>query len=130
MSNNLINIEDRTNLFSQDDIQQNKIMAMLSYLGVLVLIPIFAAKDSKFARFHANQGLVLAITEVIWFTILSLLNLLTRISWGFYFLTVPLWIISTIFTVLVVFGIVTSVTGQAKTLPVIGKFHILDKNDC
>lgn len=130
MSNNLINIEDRTNLFSQDDIQQNKIMAMLSYLGILVLIPIFAAKDSKFARFHANQGLVLAITEVIWFTILSLLNLLTRISWGFYFLTVPLWIISTIFTVLVVFGIVTSVTGQAKTLPVIGKFHILDKNDC
>ena len=33
-------------------------MAILAYFGILVLIPILAAKDSKFARFHANQGLL------------------------------------------------------------------------
>ena len=39
------------------DVQNNKVMAVLAYIGLLVLIPIFAAKDSKFARFHSGQGL-------------------------------------------------------------------------
>lgn len=26
------------------DVQQNKVMAVLSYIGILVLVPIFAAK--------------------------------------------------------------------------------------
>lgn len=39
-------------------------MAVLAYFGILVLIPILAAKESKFARFHANQGLILLITGV------------------------------------------------------------------
>ena len=43
----------------------NKVMAILSYFGILVLIPIFAAKDDAFARYHANQGLVLLIASAI-----------------------------------------------------------------
>ena len=38
------------------DAQDNKVMAILAYFGPLVLIPIFAAKESRFARYHANQG--------------------------------------------------------------------------
>ncbi len=40
------------------------VMGILCYLGILVLIPIFAAKDSKFVRFHANQGLILLLASV------------------------------------------------------------------
>ena len=54
---------DTTADYAQDDIEKNKVMAVLAYFGILVLIPIFAAKDSKFARFHANQGLVLALNN-------------------------------------------------------------------
>ena len=49
----------------QKDIEDNKFMSVLAYLGLFVLIPIFAAKDSDFARFHSNQGLVLLITGFI-----------------------------------------------------------------
>ena len=46
------------------DVQENKVMGILAYLSFLVLIPLFAARESPFARFHTNQGLVLAIGEI------------------------------------------------------------------
>ena len=62
-SNNLFAMTDRTPEFEQEDIQNNKVMSILAYIGPLVLVTIFAAKDSKSARFNANQGLVLLILE-------------------------------------------------------------------
>lgn len=38
------------------DVQANKVMAILAYFGLLVFVPLFAAKESRFARFHTNQG--------------------------------------------------------------------------
>ena len=49
------------------DFEKNKIFAILAYLGILVLIPILAAKDSPFAKYHANQGLVLLIGSFVAF---------------------------------------------------------------
>ena len=56
-------------------------MAILAYFGILFLIPLFAAKNDPFARYHTNQGLVLFIFMVI-FNILSnvLTNILIEIS--------------------------------------------------
>ena len=71
---NLNNTADTTSEYDNDDITKNKAMAILSYLGILVLIPIFAAKDSKFARYHANQGLVLLITEVAYSIVNAILT--------------------------------------------------------
>lgn len=42
---NILNTPDTTASYSQQDIDQNKIMGILSYFGILVLIPIFAAKS-------------------------------------------------------------------------------------
>ena len=50
---------DFTADYDPRDIQENRGWGILSYFGFLVLIPIFAARNSYFARFHANQGLVL-----------------------------------------------------------------------
>src|SRR3954470_1008619 len=47
------------------DIEQNKVYAILAYLGPLFLVPLLAAPNSKFARYHANQGLVLFLATVI-----------------------------------------------------------------
>ena len=49
---NINNTEDTTQEFDPADIQQNKTMAVLAYLGILVLVPLLGAKESKFARFH------------------------------------------------------------------------------
>ena len=45
--------------------QSNKLLAALSYLSVLFILPFLFCKDDKFAMFHARQGAILfAITAV------------------------------------------------------------------
>ncbi|HPN15380.1 MAG TPA: DUF4870 domain-containing protein [bacterium] len=51
--------------FDSKDVQENKIIACLSYLGILCLIPLLAKKDSKFAQEHGKQGLVLLIAWIV-----------------------------------------------------------------
>ena len=122
----LNNTADTTADFDQNDIVQNKAMAILAYLGILVLIPIFAAKNSKFARFHSNQGLILLIVEVAWAIIYGILaSIIIAISWRLYFLVRILGILSLVLLIPLVIGILNAANGKAKELPVIGKFRIL-----
>ena len=63
------------------DIEENKTMAALSYFWVLFLIPMLLKRKSKFAQFHAKQGLVLFIAESIffWFPPLILVALIVSV---------------------------------------------------
>ena len=58
--------------FEKEDVQRNKVMGVLSYIGILVLVPLLAGnKSSPYLRHHLNQGIVLWITSLI-------LNLITN----------------------------------------------------
>ena len=113
------------------DAEANKLMGILSYLGFLVLVPIFAAKESKFARFHANQGLLVCILYVAYAIVSSILRaifsaLLFTNAFGVYtILNLILSLGFLVVTVLEVLGIINAVKGEKKELPVIGKFTIL-----
>lgn len=116
------NTKDTTDQFDSSDIEQNRVMAILAYISWLVLIPLIAAKDSKFARFHCNQGLVLAIAEIIAVVVLGLLGGLPLIGWIFRVLESLLGLVCFIFAVL---GIVNAAGGKAKELPIVGSFKLL-----
>ncbi len=123
---NLNDTADTTADYDADDVSKNKAMAVLAYFGPLCFIPMFAAKDSKFARFHANQGLVLLIACVAYSIVSSILNsIILAISWRLYFITSIISFISVVFAVLAILGIINAANGRAKELPVIGKFKIL-----
>lgn len=116
----------------QADAQNNKAMGVLAYLGILVLVPIFAAKDSKFARYHANQGLVLMLAEVIYLIIQSILaSILASLLFSsgsvgiFAILTTLISLLGIVFVVLAIMGIVNAVGGKMKPLPIIGGITIL-----
>ena len=128
----LNNTADTTTQFDPKDIEQNKTMALLAYLGPLVFVPMFAAKESKFARFHSNQGLILLIAMIAWAIIYRILMaifrsiLLNSGAWGTYSLIgTILSLVYIIFTILAIIGIVNSLNGKAKELPLIGKFKII-----
>lgn len=122
----LNNTSDNTSQFDAQDIQNNKAMAILAYLGILVLIPLFAAKESKFARYHTNQGLVLCISEIAYGIAYSILTgIILAISWRLYFLTSIIGLIGFVFLVLLIIGITNAANGRAKELPVIGKIKLL-----
>lgn len=136
--NNFLNSDDVTAEFDPMDIKENKVMAVLAYIGLLVLVPIFAAKDSKYARFHATQGLnitVLSVAQaIIYYILATIISIIFRGSIifgvGGVLLTI-LGFINTIlsiaFIVLAIYGIVNAVHGKCKKLPIIGKFDILGK---
>ena len=61
--NNMMNTNDTTSQFDPQDINNNKGMSVLAYIGFLFLVPLLACPNSKFARYHTNQGLVLFLLE-------------------------------------------------------------------
>ena len=114
------NTPDYTAQMHPNDIQQNKVMGVLAYLGILVLIPIFAAPQSRFARFHANQGLILDIAVMVISILSGLLTSLVPVL-AIIFLLIDIPVIA-----LLILGIVNAATGKAKELPLIGKLRILN----
>ena len=63
------------------DVEENKLLAALSYVWILCLVPLLAKRESKFAQFHAKQGLVLFIIDLIaslffWFPLFGQLLML------------------------------------------------------
>ena len=51
--------------FDPKDVEENKAISCLSYLGILCLVPLLAKKDSRFAQAHAKQGLVMMIAFIL-----------------------------------------------------------------
>lgn len=102
-------------------------MAVLAYLGILVLVPLFAANNSPYARYHANQGLVLLIVDIVLMIAAAILSaIFLAISWRLYFLSTLLWLVaSIIMLVFVILGIINAASGKAKELPIIGKIKLL-----
>ncbi|MFH0819009.1 MAG: hypothetical protein V1898_03380 [Patescibacteria group bacterium] len=75
--------------FDAKDIEANKTIACLSYIGLLFIVPILTKKESKFAMAHAKQGLVLFIIDIIasmvfWFPIFGQLLFLAVILVSIY----------------------------------------------
>ena len=123
---NLGNTADVTGDFDAADIAKNKVLALFAYIGILFLIPLLAAPNSKFARFHTNQGLVLFITGVIWGVISGIVNLIVGgvpvLGSLFSILSA---LVSLALFILAILGIITACTGKAKELPLVGTFKIL-----
>ncbi|MBO7398570.1 MAG: zinc ribbon domain-containing protein [Clostridia bacterium] len=118
-------VENETENDTQD-INDNKGLTILAYIGPLVFIPMFVRKNSKFARFHCNQGLILFILEAAAATLSSILSaILWKVAWLSYLLTLPCWAVEVACVVLSVLGIIAVAKGQYKELPIIGKYKIL-----
>lgn len=88
------------------DIQENKLIAALSYLGILVLVPLLAKRESKFAQFHAKQGIVMLIIFVV--------------GWVIFWIPVIGWALWIAAIVLDVIGLVQALSGKYWEMPVIG----------
>lgn len=110
--NNDLNKEIRE--FEPEDIEKNKAMAGLAYL--IFFLPLLAAPDSKFARFHANQGLILLILAVGGNLVLGIIPI---IGW------ILLFPFGILVLVLAIIGLMNGFGGKVKELPLIGKIRII-----
>lgn len=98
-------------------------MAVLSYLGILSLVPYFAEKNNKFVAYHAKQGINLFIIEVIASVALGIIGkILFFIPYASYLLSLAF---NLFLLVLSVIGIVNATEGKAKELPIVNKIKII-----
>lgn len=98
-----------------NDAQDNKLISILCYFGILFLIPYLTKPESPFVKFHSNQGLILMLFVIV-----------ARIA---AYIPILGWIIGIacgIFGfVCFIIGIVNVCNGDMKKLPIIGEIEIL-----
>lgn len=106
--------EKKTGDFSPKDIEENKAITFLSYLGVLALVPLLAKKESEFAQFHAKQGTVLF---ALWFLASYASGIIPAVGHS---LILP--VVSLAGVVFTIMGLVNVASGAKKELPIIGEW--------
>lgn len=95
--------------FDSKDVEENKLIAALGYVGILCLIPLLAKKESKFSQEHGKQGLVLLIVWVIgsfvfWFPIIG-------------------WLLALGVLIINIIAFVKALMGEFWEIPVVGPFR-------
>lgn len=94
------------------DVEENKLIAAIGYLGILCLIPLLGKKDSPFAQFHGKQGLVLFLSGVV----------LGLVAW------IPIlgWLVGMAggiaLFILFIIGVMNALGGKMEKLPIIGQY--------
>ncbi len=113
-----------------DDSDKNKIFGILAYVPIPLplfwIIPWVAAKESPFARYHANQGLVLCVgwlaIAMFNFGISLVLAMLPSVLG---YISFALSILYLAPLALCFYGIINAAAGKCVPLPVIGGIKLL-----
>lgn len=91
-----------------------KVTSILAYIGILFWLIAFLAGDKEGAKFHLNQGLVLAIANIILgvLAVIPIVGILAGIA-------------SFVVFIFAIMGIVNAAKDEEKPLPLIGSIQIL-----
>lgn len=104
---------------NQSDAEKNKMMAIVGYIiPILFFIPLVSdGKNSPFAKFHANQQLILLLAAI---AVNVVGGMIPFLGW---FIILPFGSIGLI--ILAIMGIINAAKGEMKKLPVIGGISII-----
>jgi uncharacterized membrane protein len=111
---------EETKKADPQDAEKNKAMAIVGYIiPILFFVPLVTdAKNSPFAKFHANQQLNLLLAAVV---INIVGGIIPFIGW---FIILPLGMIFLI--VVAIMGIISASKGEMKPLPLIRGFKLIN----
>jgi len=125
----LFDTPNHTADYHSGDIRQNKGMACLSYISVLVIVSLIFGRKSKFVRFHAVQGAVLCLMGMAVALISDIAgrNLPYLLRWA---VNLPAAALGLCVAGLSLMGIVYAAIGRAKEIPIAGWLaRMLTKED-
>lgn len=89
---------------SNKDVEENKVLAAISYLWIISLIILLVKKESPFAKFHAKQGLILWILSIV-----------------FWIIPVVGWILNLVVFVFIIIGFIQAISGKWWKVPGVGQ---------
>ena len=91
-----------------------KVTSIFAYLGIIFWLIGYLAGDKEGAKFHLNQGLVIAIANLA-LSVLSAIPVVGLVA----------CVASVVLLVFAIMGIVSAVKEEEKPLPLIGKIQLL-----
>jgi uncharacterized membrane protein len=100
----------------EQQIEEGKTNAVLSYIPFLCFIPLFKSNLNNFAKKHAKQGLLLLIIEIL--ALLFLVDFINDFFWIVVLITCGIFALT---------GISKSLAGKEMKIPFIG--DIFEKYD-
>lgn len=126
---------DRTAEYDPGDIEANKVVCGISYLGILFFLPLIACPDSRFGKFHANQALLVLILMVAGGFIANVVGMICGAFWAIPALGTIMNVVSGVVSAVCgivpfaafIFGLVNALCGKAAELPIIGKINLINK---
>ena len=108
---------DHTAMFDPEDTKRTHILAALCYLSfVLIVIALLLEPNSKFLRYHINQSILISIFGIV----IGIVAIVPFLGWIASFVGA---IMAVVFTVM---GVIRAYKGEAKDLPIIGKYTIVN----
>lgn len=127
----------------EDDVKANKGISILSYFGILLLIPLFVRKTSEYCKFHVKQGANLFVITIAYTIVtqilLAIIGLIFRptVHTLFYYTYTTPHPVHTVFNVIfslgsifflviAIIGMVNAGTGKKKDMPILGGFKFMD----
>ncbi len=88
-----------------------KLLAVISYIGVLSLLSMILVRENEYVRSHVRQGVALFVAEII----CTLILVIPFIGWIIGFIG---WILCILFSVL---GLIKVIKDRKWQIPVLGK---------
>lgn len=104
-------------IFASEDVEKNRIIAACAYL--LFFLPLVIRPYSAFARFHANQAVVLSVYALGNVFLRMFLSFIPAVANVVFF---AIWAVCIAFAA---YGIVNALFGRAQKLPFIGRLRLL-----
>lgn len=103
---------------TQINLSDSVIMAVLAYLGFLIIIPFLLKKSDSYVKFHIKQGLAYLIFVVCLWILSALISFIILPILPIFAIIFPLlWLLA---IALCLIGIINAATGKTKELPLIG----------
>jgi len=99
--------------------ENRTLMLVLSYLGLLSLVPLLVEKKDKEVQWHAKNGLVLFLFFVALSIVISIVGMVPVVGCFVMFLHIFVWIG---YLVVIILGIVKATKGERFVLPGISQF--------
>ena len=93
------------------DVQEGRFFAVISYISFLCIVALLLKRENKFAVYHAKQGLVLFVFEIVSFilSVIPVFYWLLRTLGLFAFILVSLW------------GMLQALKGKYPRIPIVSK---------
>ncbi|MGI5896447.1 MAG: hypothetical protein ACOX6U_05760 [Oscillospiraceae bacterium] len=106
------------------DVQENKFLCILCYIGFLFVIPLVAKPQSRYVKYHANQGLLLFLFEIAVGFVTSMFSLVFGIIHLGFIAGIVNLALSALSLFFMVYGIIATCEGHIKPLPVLGDLFV------